>query len=742
MRLLLCFLAICLAFVNYFYFSFDEKRLLSDFEKRYSKVLYDKNEELLSVFLNEKEQFHIKTNAVPQRLKTAVLAYEDKDFYTHNGVDFSALLRAFRDNLFKAKRSGASTLTMQTIKLWGQNERTYFNKFKEMIQSFALENALSKEDILKLYLSNAPYGGNLVGYEAALLFYFDTQKEHLTWAQSALLAILPNQPGLINLEKNKPLLLQKRNALLKKLYEKNAFSKELYELSLKEPLPKFKARKNIAPHLALRMLNDENKVQISSIDKNLQLKFEEKAAQFSKKLKQQGIRNLAIILADTKSYKTLAYVGSQDFYDMKDLGQINGAAAKRSVGSILKPFLYALSIDEGLVGAKSLVLDVPTYFSNFSPKNANQKYYGLIPLDEALQKSLNVPFVALLQEYGYEKFFYKLREFLDFKEENYKQYGLSLILGTKEFSLEEMTKLYLGLGNYGVLANLSFLRDESLSGVKKMFSSGSASLTLEALKDVQRLGLERFNADKVISWKTGTSYGRKDAWAMGVTPKYTLGVWAGNFSGEENANLYGVSVAGELLFELFGLLDSTNLAFENKGLRQIKLDTPSKYRYDESLGGAYTLGLYPVEAKVLKTSPFLKKSFEFEGKKLDSLDENFTKAKAVVKFELPTFARSFLEKENITFKGDKNLKILYPKSNLKLILARDFDGKKPLIIKVANLNQQKLFWYLNKTLLYEGEKMELSLNLSLGEYELFIIGENGEFDTIKFSVEGHTLTRH
>ena len=203
-----------------------------------------------------------------------------------------------------------------------------------------------------------------------------------------------------------------------------------------------------------------------------------------------------------------------------------------------------------------------------------------------------------------------------------------------------------------------------------------------------------------------------------------------------------MSVAGELLFELFGLLDSTNLAFENKGLRQIKLDTPSKYRYDESLGGAYTLGLYPVEVKVLKTSPFLKKSFEFEGKKLDSLDENFTKAKTVVKFELPTFARSFLEKENITFKGDKNLKILYPKSNLKLILARDFDGKKPLIIKVANLNQQKLFWYLNKTLLYEGEKMELSLNLSLGEYELFIIGENGEFDTIKFSVEGPTLTRH
>ncbi|HEB9348404.1 TPA: penicillin-binding protein 1C [Campylobacter coli] len=725
-----------LAYVFYVYFSFDKNTLLDDFKSRYSKILYDKNGEILSVFLNDEEQWHIKSTDIPKRLKIAVINYEDRKFYSHFGVDFLALMRAFVNNFNSTQRSGASTISMQTIKLWDKKDRTYFNKFNEIIQSFALENAFSKDEILKLYLSNAPYGGNLVGYEAAILFYFDKNPKDLTWAQAALLAILPNQPGLINLEKNKTKLLNKRNKLLAKLYERKLINKDIYELSLKEPLPNFKPRKNIAPHLALRLLNDDNKEIFSSIDKKIQLKIEKKAKEFSYTLQQKGIQNLAIILADTKTRKVLAYVGSQDFYDMANLGQINGNTAKRSVGSTLKPFLYALSIDEGIIAPESILLDVPTFFSNFNPQNANKKYYGIISAREALQRSLNVPFVSLLQDYGYEKFFYKLKTFLNFEDENYKRYGLSLILGTKELSLEDLVKLYLGLANYGELANLSFIRDENLSGVTRMFSKGSAYLTLEAMKELQRVGLENYNKEKIISWKTGTSYGRKDAWAIGATPKYTLGVWVGNFNGEANANLYGVSIAGDLLFEILGLLDEVDLEFAaSDDLMTIKLDSISKYRYDENLNTSYIHTLYPKEANILRTSPFLKKVYEYQGKELDSKDIHFKDAKAFIKLDLPAYALHFFQQRNFKFSSKKGVNIIYPKDNLKLILARDLNGMKGLVAKVANLNNEKLFWYLNQKLIYEGNENTQNLNLKEGKYQLFIISQSGEQDTVWFEIK-------
>ncbi len=725
-----------LAYVFYVYFSFDKNTLLDDFKSRYSKILYDKNGEILSVFLNDEEQWHIKSTDIPKRLKIAVINYEDRKFYSHFGVDFLALMRAFVNNFNSTQRSGASTISMQTIKLWDKKDRTYFNKFNEIIQSFALENAFSKDEILKLYLSNAPYGGNLVGYEAAILFYFDKNPKDLTWAQAALLAILPNQPGLINLEKNKTKLLNKRNKLLAKLYERKLINKDIYELSLKEPLPNFKPRKNIAPHLALRLLNDDNKEIFSSIDKKIQLKIEKKAKEFSYTLQQKGIQNLAIILADTKTRKVLAYVGSQDFYDMANLGQINGNTAKRSVGSTLKPFLYALSIDEGIIAPESILLDVPTFFSNFNPQNANKKYYGIISAREALQRSLNVPFVSLLQDYGYEKFFYKLKTFLNFEDENYKRYGLSLILGTKELSLEDLVKLYLGLANYGELANLSFIRDENLSGVTRMFSKGSAYLTLEAMKELQRVGLENYNKEKIISWKTGTSYGRKDAWAIGATPKYTLGVWVGNFNGEANANLYGVSIAGDLLFEILGLLDEVDLEFApSDDLMTIKLDSISKYRYDENLNTSYIHTLYPKEANILRTSPFLKKVYEYQGKELDSKDIHFKDAKAFIKLDLPAYALHFFQQKNFKFSSKKGVNIIYPKDNLKLILAKDLNGMKGLVAKVANLNNEKLFWYLNQKLIYEGNENTQNLNLKEGKYQLFIISQSGEQDTVWFEIK-------
>lgn len=732
--LILGLLAVFLS-ASFVYFEFSVKSLQNGFKSRYSKVLFDKDEQILSTFINDEEQWHLEADFIPQKLKNAVIEYEDKRFYSHFGVDFAALFRAFVKNLIKDKKSGASTISMQVIKLYERDERTYLNKISEIIKAVKLENSLEKDEILRLYLNNAPYGGNLVGFSSAILFYFDKNPKDLSWSEAALLAVLPNAPGLMNLEKNKTKLKEKRNKLLRKLYDKGYFDEDILTLALSEPLPEFKTRKNVAPHLALQLLNDTQKQAISSLDKNLQSKFEQKAKEFGDKIARQGIYNLAIMLMDTKSRKVLAYVGSQDFYDEKNLGQINGVVAKRSVGSVLKPFLYALSIDEGLICGDSLLVDVPTFFSNFNPQNANKKYYGLIKAKFALQKSLNVPFVSLLQSYGYEKFFYELKNFVGFDDDDYAKYGLSLILGTKEMSLEELMKLYAGLANYGQIGEISYLKDENLSKTQTMFSKGSAYLTLEAMRELTRVGLEEFNQkDKIISWKTGTSYGRKDAWALGATPSYVLGVWVGNFTGEANANLYGVSVAGELFFELLNLLENVDEEFSlSDDLKRLKIDSVTGYRYDLPVDFSYTL--YPKDANALRSSPYLKKVYEFEGKELDSRDVNFKNAKQSIKLDLPVQVLAFLKEARVNLANRQNVKILYPTQNVHIVMSKDLHRKNPLIVKVANLQDETLFWYLNKSVIYEGKDTSRMLDLKAGTYELFIISQSGQSDEVRFRVE-------
>ncbi|MCV3418917.1 penicillin-binding protein 1C [Campylobacter lari] len=727
--LAVCFLSLCF-YIGLVYFSFDSKDL---FKGTYSKVLLDKNKKILSVFLDSNEQWHLESEFIPQKLRSAVLLYEDKNFYSHYGVDFLALIRAFKNNLFSNKRSGASTISMQTIKLLEQNRRTYFNKFNEIIKAFALESAYEKDEILKLYLNNAPYGGNLVGIASAGLFYFEKDLKNLTWSEAALLAVLPNNPGLINLEKNKDKLLKKRNALLDRLFEKGYFSKDILTLAKAEKLPNFKARKNLAPHLARRLLVDKEKI-ISSIDKKIQIKFEEKAKEYSYKLDQKGIKNLAILLADTKTNKVLAYVGSNDFYDFASFGQVDGVIAKRSVGSTLKPLLFAFAIDEGLIVPESLMLDVPTFFSNFAPQNANKKYHGFISAKESLQKSLNIPFVSLLAEYGYEKFFYKLKDILNYEDENFKKYGLSLILGTKELSLEDIVKIYLGLGNYGNFKELLYEENTFTKKDKKLISDGASFLTLQTLKDLDRAGLRQYDFNTIISWKTGTSYGRKDAWAIGTSPKYTLGVWVGNFNGEANANLYGVSIAGELFFELLALLEGVNLEFEQPSdLVTIKIENQTGYRYDYKFD--FKEVLYPQSANALRISPFLKEVFIYKNKEVNSLDENFIHAKKKIVLNLPSNAQAFFAKEKQNLQSsNQNLKIIYPLNNLNIILPKDLKGLQKLLIKLTNPRKEKLFWYLNQELIFESKEESLALNLKKGKYTLNIISENGQSDFINFNI--------
>lgn len=735
------------------YFSFDVNRVPKEFERRYGQVVLDERGEIIGAYINKDEQWHLKSSGkIPEKLKEAVLNYEDRNFYSHRGIDFKAVVRAVRDNLFQRRRTGASTITMQVAKAFAPKERSYFNKYREMVQAVKLERYFTKDEILLMYLNNAPYGGNIEGYRTASLLYFQKNPEELTWAEGALLAVLPNSPGLIHVEKNREKLLTKRDTLLKKMLERGIITEKQYEMSKMEPIPDKRYNfKSLAQHFTRRVVNETDEKEIkTTIDSQLQEKIEKIVKDYSDYLKSEGIANASVLVVDNHTYEIKSYVGSQDFYDFSTNGQVDGVKALRSPGSVLKPFLYALAIDEGIVAPESKVSDVPLYFSNFTPQNANRMYYGMIEIREALIKSLNVPFVELLQEYGVEKFFYFLKNILEFKDNDPSRYGLSLILGTKELSVENIAQLYAGLGNYGNFKKLKYISDTKDEQGEQLISKGAAYLTLNTIRELERPGLEKMYIEKnPVSWKTGTSYGRRDGWAAGVTPDWTVVVWVGNFTGQGNSNLTGVTSGGKLLFNIFNILPKKSSSFvpPEEHLYSLKVDSETGYRLKYDL--PFKEILYPTEAKPLKVSPYYKKVFlNKKGEEVDSRSEDFIESEERIVLSYPIEIINYFIRENIDisniFSGktkEKSVKFIYPTENLKIILPKDFDGEKGVIVKVANLKGQELYWYLNREYIGRDNTNEKSFNLPEGEYEITVVAENGETEKVKFEITKNRAER-
>ena len=727
------------------YVRFDAENTEKIFEDRYSVSVLDNNGNIIGVYLNKDEQWHLKsTDKIPEKLKRAVMVFEDKNFYSHNGVDFSAVIRAVKDNIFEKRRTGASTITMQAVKMAQPKERSYFNKYLEIVHAFKLEKYYKKDEILKMYLNNAPYGGNIVGYKTASYMYFRKSPKELTWSEAALLAVLPNSPGLMNVEKNREKLIEKRNFLLKKLYEKNFINERQYRISLKEPVPdKRYSFPVLAPHLARRLVNEnkDKKIIKSTIDSEIQKKTEKAVKDYSEFLKLSGINNAAVLIINNKNYEVTAYAGSQDFYDFENNGQVDGITAKRSPGSLLKPFLYAKVIDEGIAAPQSKIPDIPLYFSNFSPQNANKKYYGMVEMRDALIKSLNIPFVELLKDYGEDKFFYFLKDILNFEDKNPERYGLSLILGTKEFTMEEIGILYSGLANYGNFKNLKYTEESTEEG-RQLLTKGASYLTLTTMRELERPGMEKFYREKnPVSWKTGTSHGRRDGWAAGVTPEWTVVVWTGNFTGEGNPNLTGVYPGGNLLLNILKFLPKTEKEFVMPNdLEKIKVDSETGYRLKYDI--PYKEIFYPKDAKPLKVSPYYKKIFvNKNGEETDSRDESFNEReeKYILLYPLEVvnyFVRENLDVSNIFSEktAEKTIKFIYPKNNLKIIVPKDFDGEKSLIVKIANIKNRELYWYVNKEYAGKNREKERSFNFKKGNYEITVVSEKGETAKINFQV--------
>ena len=511
------------------------------------------------------------SDSVPEKFATCIVTFEDKRFWHHPGIDPLAVARALRLNTRKGEvRSGASTLTMQTIRLSrGNQPRTVSEKLIEMALALRLEAYCSKDKILALYAAHAPFGGNVVGLEAAAWRYFGRPADELSWAENAMLAVLPNAPAMIHPGSRRDALLAKRNFLLDKLCENGVLDAMECELAKEEPLPdKPWPLPEIAYHYLETLRRQQgDRLFESALDFSLQQRAEAVVRRHHEVFATNEVYNLAAVILDVHTGEPLAYIGNAGHASRAHGDNVDVVQAPRSSGSTLKPLLYAAMLDEGDLLPEMLVSDIPFHYKDFSPNNFNHTFDGAVPARDVIRRSLNVPSVRMLHDYGVEKFIDLLQR-LGFTTitRGADIYGLSLILGGAEIKLGELASIYASLAreldDEGWAPGIADGRDGSTSRrALPPLSRGAVWCTFDALTEVNRPEEEgdwhTFSSTRKVAWKTGTSYGNRDAWSVGVTPDYIVAVWAGNCNGEGRPLLTGVGYAAPVMFDLFNLLPAT-----------------------------------------------------------------------------------------------------------------------------------------------------------------------------------------
>jgi penicillin-binding protein 1C len=551
----------------------------------YSTIVLDSKGEVIHTFLTKDDKWRMKTELkeISPVLRQTLLYKEDKHFYYHPGINPFAIGRAVVMNTLKLKRtSGASTITMQVARMLEPKRRTYFNKVVEMFRALQLEWKYNKDEILQLYFNLVPYGGNIEGVKSASILYFGKNPDHLSLAEVTALSIIPNRPSSLRLGINNDKIVSERNKWLKRFEEDQLFTAKEVADALDEPLnaQRHEAPKQ-APHLAIKLKNNLQKDIIHTpLRMQLQLKTEKLVKDYVQNLKSLSIHNAAVVVLDNKTHEVISYVGSADFGDATDGGQVNGADAIRQPGSALKPLVYGLCFDHGLLTPKTIMTDVPVNINGFQPENFDLRFNGFVTVEFALENSLNIPAVKALNALGTEVMVQKMID-AKFKQINRdkKKLGLSLVLGGCGVTLEEMTALYSSFANDGLYhppvyyyeqtntstpqrintSALSRVYTPSNSDTVRLLSSSANFMITEILSRLARPDLpvnwEASMHTPRIAWKTGTSYGKRDAWSIGYNKNYTIGVWIGNFSGAGVPELNGANMATPLLFKIFNTID-------------------------------------------------------------------------------------------------------------------------------------------------------------------------------------------
>lgn len=529
-------------------------------------VVAARNGQPLRLYLapDEAWRFPVRLSGVAAILPKLILAAEDKRFYRHPGVDPLALGRAALANLTAGHVvSGGSTITMQLARLAQPKQRTLAAKWHEGLAALALERKLGKDAILERYLNMAPYGGNIVGVGAAATLYFGKTPDKLSLAEAALLTVLPRSPLRLDPLRRPEAAKAARDKLLAAMARRGVITPEAAKEAAAAPVPtRLAALPFAAPHFA--QMAREAAGPIPRIDTTLDPAAQKTATDILRSrarwLAAQGLGSVAAVVIEPASREVRAMVGGVDWFGDARFGQINGATIRRSPGSTLKPFLYAMAMDQGRVFPQSQMLDIPTGFGGYTPKNYDGLFRGRVTTEQALITSLNIPAVRLLNDVGPAPFLELLRRGgLASLDKPASHYGLSLILGGGEATLTSLTNLYAALADDGRFRPPVFLTNAPAVRAERLFSPEACALTTEILTRLERPDLptswERALAVPQVAWKTGTSFGHRDAWAVGISAGYAIGVWVGNMDGRAVAGISGAVHAGPILFELFRALE-------------------------------------------------------------------------------------------------------------------------------------------------------------------------------------------
>ena len=742
------------------------------FHVPYSTVVTDRNGELLGARIASDGQWRFPPRTTtPEKIKQCLITFEDRHFYHHWGVNPVSISRAAYQNL-KNKRivSGGSTLTMQTIRLARNESRTFGEKFIEMILATRLEFRASKEKILSMYVSHAPFGGNVVGLDAAAWRYFGHSAEELSWAEAAMLAVLPNAPAMIHLSKSRQSLLNKRNRLLKQLRERKIIDSSTYELAISEPLPdEPHSLPQIAPHLVSRFYQERNgKYSVSTIDRGIQSQIENAAERWSNEFNRSDIRNLAILVIDIRTNQVVAYCGNVNFERKQSGNQVDVIQAPRSTGSILKPFLYYAMLQEGSLLPHTLLPDIPININGFTPQNFSLQFEGAVPASEALARSLNIPAVTMLQKYGVPKFHTFLRQ-IGLKTINRpaSHYGLSLILGGAEATLWDVTNTYAHMGRSLLQLPqtecsllLSDTEDsensEAVTSAKTtdVFQPGAVWQTFNALTEVNRpeeIDWKSIPSMHPIAWKTGTSHGFRDAWAVGVTPHYAVGVWVGNATGEGKPGLVGARTAGPVLFDIFSLLPPTQW-FKRPGNVFVKTEVCRKSGH---LKGRFceetdTLLILPAGLKT-EACPY-HHLITLSADETHRIYENCANLEPTIQkswFTLPPVWEWYYRQHHPEYSplppfkpgcGEDALQpmqFIYPPMNARIVLPKQMDGSPGyMTAELAHGNPATtIFWHLDNTYLTQTQDFhKISLQPTPGKHSLTAVDSAGNTVTTTFYI--------
>ena len=543
---------------------FARPRLLEAYT--YSTAVYDRQGRLMNIGLSMDEKYRLRTSfaQIPEAAVKALLLYEDRYFYYHPGVNPLRMAKAALLTAVGGRRQGASTITMQLARMvYHIDSSTVSGKIKQILRALQIELFYSKEEILEAYFNLAPYGRNIEGIGAASRIWFGVPPEKLTLRQILTLTVIPQNPSVRSLHRMRGQKEAERAFLrLADVWEETyGGGKKAAEL----PLQAADNRPLAAPHLVRQLQEKYHGDIFSSIDADFQKMLEDVVSNYLREKENIGIDNAAALIVDRRDMTVLAKVGSAGFFNIGIEGQVDGTRAYRSPGSVMKPFIYALALEEGLIHPLSRLKDVPRNFANYTPENFDRQFYGLIDATASLIKSRNVPAVDLLLAVGEKKYHAFLQKSGVEKLKNAEYYGLALALGGYELTMENVAEMYAALANGGRLRPLRFALQEPETEGRRLLTPEAAFLTMDMLAqnpppDRKYFPFAKSDDKYRVHWKTGTSFGYRDAWTAGVAGNYVIVVWLGNFDGRGNPSLVGQTAAAPLFFRIVrALAGSTDL---------------------------------------------------------------------------------------------------------------------------------------------------------------------------------------